>query len=127
MIVDTDIIIRFLTGDDATKAGRFNKLLDQEESLTLTDVTFAETYWTLHKFYKFSDPQIIEGLESLLSYECLSANKLVLRKTLEILAKYRVSFIDAYTSSYALLEDTGEVLSYDKGYDKVAGVKRLEP
>lgn len=65
MIVDTDIIIRFLTNDDPKKAKDFERFLNSKKKIILTDVSFAEVYWTLKSFYKFPKGEIIPALNCL--------------------------------------------------------------
>lgn len=127
MIVDTDVLIRYLTDDDLSKAKRFENYLQSGKKLTLTDVTFAETYWTLNSFYKFPRKQIIAVLGALIEHKSISSNKKILSQLLDILKKHTLSFIDAYTVAYSLEEDEGKILSYDKGFDKLKAVHRSEP
>ncbi len=127
MVADTDVIIRFLTNDDKKKAEAFENYLRAGKSVILTDVTFAEVYWTLRSFYKFSKPKIIEILKSLISSKSVLSNRNLLYKTLQILEHTNISFIDAYLASYSLVKNEGKVLSYDKGFDKIKQIKRFEP
>lgn len=127
MIVDTDILIRYLTNDDPSKAKRFEKYLVSGKKVFLTDVTFAESYWTLSSFYEFPKKQIITVLEALIEHKSIASNKKILNGVLDILKKYPLSFIDAYTIAYSLIEDDGKILSYDQGFDKVRSIRRYEP
>jgi len=127
MVVDTDILIRYLTYDDEDKAERVIAFFEQNKNLILTDVTFAEIYWTLHSFYSLSKEQIIEKFRELFRLNYFQCNKLILQKTCDILEKHNTSFIDAYTAAYAQMHSDNKVVSFDKGYDKVKGIKRIEP
>jgi predicted nucleic acid-binding protein len=127
MVVDTDVIVRFLTGDDSRKAVRFKNCLQRGVNLILKDVTFAEIYWTLSSFYRFPRDQIIKVLEGLLNTRSLISNQPILQKTLVLLLTQKLSFIDAYLAAFSLLEGDGKIMSYDRGFDKVAGLQRIEP
>lgn len=126
MVLDTDIVIRFLTNDDPEKADRFEAFLALGERITLTDVTFAEIYWTLKSFYSMDKHAIIELLTALIHESSIDCNHTILQQTLEVLKKHNLSYIDAYTVASAINSD-GQVLSYDRGFDNVPNVTRKEP
>ncbi|AKM79095.1 MAG: hypothetical protein UX85_C0003G0107 [Candidatus Beckwithbacteria bacterium GW2011_GWB1_47_15] len=127
MVIDTDIIIRFITQDDNQKAKKFQVWLKKNKKILLSDVTVAETYWVLKSFYGFSQKRIIISLESLVSYNNIVCNKVLLLSTMAQLKRYKISFVDAYASAYSLLENDGKILSFDKDFDKIKGIKRIEP
>lgn len=127
MVADADVIIRFLTSDDSEKANRFEKFLLSEKDIFITDVTFAEIYWTLKSFYKFGKNRILLILESLLNTSSVISNKDLLMETISILRKNNLSFIDAYVASFSLLKDDGKILSFDRGFDKLKNITREEP
>ena len=126
MIVDTDVIIRYLTNDDPRKADRFKTFLSSGKKAQLTDVTFAEVYWTLISFYKVKNQEVLSMLEALIASPAISANVTVLGTTIEILREHNISFIDAYTAASAKQSDK-TVLSFDRDFDKIGGIKRIEP
>jgi len=127
MLVDTDVIIRFLTRDDKVKADRFERFLNEGYEIILTDVTFAEVYWTLCSFYKFSKDTMLAVLESLANKDSILCSREILLSTIKILHNQNVSFIDAYTAARAMDAGDKRILSYDKDFDKIAGVERVEP
>lgn len=127
MVVDADVIIRFLTGDDSEKAHRFEKFLLSERDVFITDVTFAEIYWTLKSFYKFGKNKILLISESLLNTPSVVSNKDLLLETISIMKGNNLSFIDAYVASFSFLKDDGKILSFDRGFDKLKSVAREEP
>lgn len=126
MIVDTDVIIRYLTNDDPGKANRFETFLQSGKKVQLTDVTFAEVYWTLSSFYKIKKAEIFSMLESLITLPAIVSNTSVFSHTIDLLKQHNISFIDAYTAASAMRSDK-VILSYDRDFDKIVGIKRTEP
>ena len=57
--VDTNIVVRYLTNDDADQAAR--ALLEREDVLVPLTV-LLETEWVLRAVYGFAAPQVIAGL-----------------------------------------------------------------
>jgi len=127
MIVDTDVIIRFLTNDDSKKAKSFEHFLNSKQKIILTDVGFAEIYWTLKSFYKFPKGKIIPALNSIISFPSIASNKPLLSQTLNILQNHNISLIDAYNAAYSLINSDSKILSFDKGFDKISPITRQEP
>ncbi len=127
MIVDTDILIRFFTNDDPVKALRFERFLRSERKMAVTAVTVAEAYWVLSSFYRFPKMKILDCLESLVGKASIISPKILLLDTVTILRRHNISFVDAFTAAYSLIKHQGRVLSYDKGFAKVKGIRRIEP
>lgn len=127
MVVDTDTIIRYITRDDSTKADKFEKYIISQKHLIITDVTFAEVYWVLLSFYKFSKKNILTVLEPFITSEALDCNSEILIKTMSYLKDTNLSFIDCYTAAYSCLKSDSSVLSFDRGFDKLGDIKRVEP
>ena len=127
MVVDTDIILRFLTNDDPTKAQRFETYLNSGTKVKLTDVTVAEIYWTLKSFYQLDKSLIILHLQALINHPSVICHRALLRETLNIFKSTSLSYVDSYTTAYASLKDNSQILSYDRGFDKLLSLTRLEP
>ncbi len=126
MIIDTDVIIRYLTNDDPAKADRFEAFLTSGKKARITDVTFAEVYWTLVSFYKIKNVDALSLLETLIASSTIESNTTILMATTDMLRRHRISFIDAYTAASAKMADK-TVLSFDHDFDKIQGIKRIEP
>lgn len=129
MTIDTNLIIRYLTGDDPSKAKAVEKLFKEspKEGLELPDVAIAEIVWVLLSFYKLGKEEVIEKLEGLLSLESVKINRAVLAGTIDIFRRYNVSYTDAYLVAYTLASGKDRIYSYDERLDSVKEMQRLEP
>src|SRR3989344_8511098 len=125
--LDTNIIIRYLTGDDQKKAKSFRSYLAKGGDLLLTDVTVAECFFVLTRLYKFSVVEIAPKLLSLTKHRQVICHKKLLNQTFQTCLKVNVGFVDAYTATTALESTGGRVLSFDEDFDRTAGIKRVEP
>jgi len=123
--LDTNIILRYLLGE--SQAEKIEKLFLSKARLFLPDVVFSEVYWVLSSFYKLEKKQIVEMLKSLLEQNSVVADQRVLLHTLRIFEEENVKFVDAYIASVSLNKKIKEIYSYDKHFDKIKGIKRLEP
>jgi predicted nucleic acid-binding protein len=127
MVVDTDTLVRFITRDDEEKAQKVRLFFHNHKDLVLTDLTFAECFWVLKSFYNYKKDRLIEIFRMLIDAQSFRCNSSLLSLALDILETHNTSFIDAYTAAYAQTKNDGKVISFDKGYDKVKGVTRIEP
>jgi predicted nucleic acid-binding protein len=127
IIIDTNVIIRYLTGDDPEKAKKFRSYLRKNSGLFVSDTVVAETYFVLTSFYKFSRDKVLSWLSDLICHPNIQCDEGLLKEVIEIAASHDVSFVDAYCAALARKQTNGKLLSYDKSIGKIAGVTRIEP
>lgn len=61
--IDTNIIVRFLTGDDPAQARAAHHLVSQGELFVATTI-LLEAEWVLRSGYGFAVPQIVEAFRA---------------------------------------------------------------
>lgn len=128
ILLDTNLLVRYFTEDDLEKARAVAKLLkNSKEKLIITDVAFAEIVWVLQSFYSFSKEDIVEKLMRFVNIPHIDLNREVLRKTLYYFSQTSLSFIDAYEAAYCENKELDGIYSYDRGFDKIKSIKRIEP
>ncbi|WP_114954809.1 type II toxin-antitoxin system VapC family toxin [Sphingosinicella terrae] len=59
--IDTNVVVRFLTGDDAAQAAKARKLIREGEILVSASV-LLETEWVLRSAYGYSVDRIVQAL-----------------------------------------------------------------
>ena len=126
--IDTNIIVRHLTGDPPEMAQRATRFLASERELLLTDLVVAETVYVLESFYRAPRSQIAEALRSLLAFEsivCIDAALLL--RAVEIYETDRVDFAEAYLIACAESTEVRRVASFDRSIDRVDTIDRIEP
>ena len=62
--VDTNVIVRFLTGDDPAQTARARKLIEGGDIFVATSV-LLETEWVLRSGYGFATERIVQALRGL--------------------------------------------------------------
>lgn len=127
-LVDTNLIIRFLTADDLQKAQAVKSLLSSKKIFFLPDMAFAEIIWVLSSFYNFERGEIYEKIKSLLTFQAINCNRHLLYQALENYINYNfLNFVDCYLAALVQTGKSKVLYSYDIGFDKVKGVKRIVP
>ena len=126
--VDTNILIRHLTGDPPQMAARATAYLGAEDDLYLTDLVVAETIYVLESFYEVPRPRVADAIRSLLALvSMIVVDRGLLLRAVELYETARLDFAEAYLVACA--ESTGifRVASFDKTIDRVGTVIRVEP
>ncbi len=126
--VDTNVLIRHLTGDPPGQAGRATRLLAETEPLQLTDLIVAETVYVLESVYRVPRDQIVLSIRSLVTSDRLKVADLpLLLRTIEVYQRHRLAFADSYLVACAERSGIDRVVSFDKQISRVGTVKRIEP
>ena len=130
--VDTNIFIRFLTDDLPRKADDceklFRKAIDKKESLYTTELVIAEIIWVLESYYKLTKEDVKEKVEKILNTPNLSCpGKDMILEALNLYTEKNIDYIDAYNAQVMRRNGIEEVFSYDKHYERIPWVKRIEP
>ena len=68
LAVDTNVVVRFLTGDDPAQAARARAIF-QRETVFLAKTVVLETEWVLRSLYRFEAVRIIDALRSLIALQ----------------------------------------------------------
>jgi predicted nucleic-acid-binding protein len=126
--VDTNILVRHLTGDPPEMAARATAYLADASELYLADLIVAETVYVLESFYKAPRHQIAEAMRSLVSMRSVvTVDPALLLRTIEVYEHDRLDFAEAYLVACAESTGVGRVASFDRVIDRVNTVERVEP
>lgn len=126
--VDTNVLVRHLTGDPPELAVRATRFLEHERELLVTDLVAAETIYVLESFYEAPRPQVAEAVRSLLAFDAVVVvDPALLLRALEVYETDRIDFAEAYLVACAESSGVGRVASFDRAIDRVGTVERVEP
>ncbi|MHB8645362.1 MAG: PIN domain-containing protein [Thermomicrobiales bacterium] len=133
--IDTDVIIRLLTGDDPTKQAAASALFEQVEQGSLTiaapDTVIADAVYVLAspRLYNLPRAQVAALLTSLARLVHFRVQNR--RTVLEALRVYGTTsgldFGDALLVATMQQNGSETLYSYDHHFDRVAGIQRQEP
>lgn len=127
-LVDTNILIRHLTGDPPDQAARATRFLASTDRLLLTDVILAEVVYVLGSVYRVQRDDIARLAESIVTSPRIRVLDLpLLLRTIEVYRDFRLAFADAYLVACAETTHPHIVVSFDRGISRVGTVQRVEP
>ncbi len=126
--VDTNVLVRHLTGDPPAMAERASAFLAAESELYLADLVVAETIYVLESFYKTSREQVAEAMRSLVAMRSMiTVDPALLLRAIEVYEVERLDFAEAYLVACAESTGIGRVASFDRTIDRVTTVERIAP
>lgn len=126
--VDTNVLVRHLTGDPPEMAERATAYLGTERDLLLTDLVAAETVYVLESFYEAPREQVAQALRSLIAFDSIiCVDPALLLRAAEIYETDRIDFAEAYLVACAESTGVGRIASFDRSIDRIDTVRRVEP
>ena len=130
--IDTNIFIRFLTNDIPEKADAcekiFKKAVAKKEALFTTDLVIAEIVWVLESIYELQKEEVQDKVEKILNTpNLICPHRNLILSALTLYSEKNIDYIDAYNALVLKDECIEELYSYDKDYDRIDWLTRLEP
>jgi predicted nucleic acid-binding protein len=131
-VVDANVLLRFLVGDVPEQMEKSIRLIrrieERKETVFLPLINAYEVVFTLARFYKIPRSEIAEKLSAILSLRCLRMlRKRAFLEALNIYRDTKVSFGDAYAAAQMRAMSCTEIYSFDKDFDRLDGITRIEP
>lgn len=126
--VETNILVRHLTGDPPEMAVRATAYLRSETSLLLTDLVAAETVYVLESFYEAPRHRVGQAMRSLIGFDVvICVDSALLLRAIEVYETDRIDFAEAYLVACAESTGVGRAAPFDRSLDRVSTVERIEP
>jgi len=126
--VDTNVLIRHLTGDPPELAARATTALAAAGELLLAELVVAECVYVLESFYEVARERVAELMRAAIALPSIrTVDSASLLRALEVYEVDRLDFAEAYLLAQAEVTGVGSVLSFDRSIDRVGTVERQEP
>jgi predicted nucleic acid-binding protein len=126
--LDTNVLVRHLTGDPPDLAARATQFLRDADELLLADLIMAEMVYVLESFYELARPRVAELARAILAFGPVQVVDVdLLLRAVEVYELDRLDFAEAYLVASAEQNGVGVVASFDRSIDRVQSVTRFEP
>lgn len=133
-LIDTDVIVRLLTGDDLAKQERARQLFKRIETGELTLIApvtvIADCFYVLTapSLYHLSKAEAVGLLKPILRLPHFRVvNRRMVLRALDLCVSANVSFGDGYIAATMEQLGSNSLYSFDRGLDRIRGITRLEP
>ncbi len=125
LLIDTNVIIRYLVGDHAALLEKAVELFTQVEKgeieVIILDSVVMEAFFVMTKFYQLSKSEVIDDLKTIMAFAgIINDDKFEIIETLNLVLYKNLDFVDALLCIKSKLYDF-ELFSFD---DKL--VKRCQ-
>ncbi len=112
---DTNVVVRFLTGDEPEQYQKAHKLFE-EKTVFLPDTVLLETAWVLRYSYDFDKEEIVKAFRELLGLPNIQVNDFQLLDNALDWIEDGLDFADAL--HLALSQETSILYTFDKRFSK---------
>ncbi len=118
-MLDTSVILRFLTGNSAEKREKFRKLIQNATSeksiLFVPLIVIIELVYVLEKIYKLKKEDVRERVESLLTLQPVEIeSEDVVLESLRLYTEENIKYGDAMILAKSRISDIKPVYTFDK-------------
>jgi predicted nucleic-acid-binding protein len=126
--LDTNVLIRHLTGDPPVQARRATAYLTRAKELLLPDLIVAEVVYVLESFYEVERQRVAELVRAIIGFPAVAVvDEPLLLRALEVYEVERLDFAEAYLVAGAEASSVGTIASFDRGIDRLTTVRRVGP
>ena len=126
--IDTNVLIRHLTGDPPDLAARATAFLATADELLLADLIVAETVYVLESFYEVPREDLARMVRSIVAFAPIrTLDPALLLRSLEVYETHRIDYAEAYLVASAERAGVTNIASFDQSIDRVPTVTRIEP
>jgi predicted nucleic-acid-binding protein len=130
--IDANVVLRYLTNDVPDQARQteelFKRVEEGKEDLFLPDIILADIIWILERYYKQTRENIREWLTAIIGLQGLRlSDKEMSLNALDIYVDKKIDWSDAFMAGQMLQRGITEIYSFDKHFDRIDGIIRIEP
>ena len=113
--LDTNVLIRHLTGDPPDQARHATAFLADADELLLPDLIVAEVVYVLESFYEVPADEVARLVRSVIAYPPIrTLDPALLLRSLEVYETHRIDFAEAYLVASAEAAGIPDIVSFDR-------------
>ncbi|MBC8387312.1 MAG: PIN domain-containing protein [Actinobacteria bacterium] len=129
---DTNLFIRFFTGEPDKQAQESRKFLDQvsrgKYELFICDLIIAEIIYVLESIYNLDRYAVVEKILAIVETDnAVIENRQVILRALDLYEEKNIDFIDAYLASHSVKNNCDTVFTFDRDLKKIDFIKKIIP
>ena len=119
VVIDTNLLVRYLTDDDPKKAKAVDVLLNRagkgELRILIPSIVVAELVWVLESSYKMIADEIAKLVEAILNTPGIDVqDKRMIKAALSLHRAKQIDLIDAWIIEFAKAKGAKRIYTFDK-------------
>ena len=132
IFLDTNIFLRYFESEDELiykKVKRlFLEIVQGNIKGISNELVIAEVIWVLKKFYNWDKKEICNNIELILKTPNIKfKGRSIIMDAINFYRDKNISFIDAYNYAYMQQYGISKMYSFDRDFDKLGNIERIEP
>ena len=132
IFLDTNIFLRYFEREDELIYKKVERLfleIVQGNIIGISNaLVIAEVVWVLKKFYDWDKEEICNNVELILKTPNIKfGERSIIIEAVNFYRDKNINFIDAYNFSYMKYYGINRIYSFDKDFDKLEDIERIEP
>ncbi len=133
VVIDTNLLVRYLTGNDPRKAKAVDNLLSKAEmgelKILVPSIVIAELVWVLESFYQMHSTEIAKLIEAVLNTPGIEVTeKSIIATTLKLYRTKDIDLIDAWIIEFAKDRGIKTIYTFDrKHFMDIDGIETRIP
>jgi len=129
---DTNLFIRFFTGEPESQARESKKFLAQvskgKYELFVCDLIVTEIIYVLESVYHLGRNAIVEKILAIVETgNTVMENRQIILRALDLYEEKNIDFIDAYLASHLAKNNCSTVFTFDSDYKKLDFIEKITP
>jgi predicted nucleic-acid-binding protein len=119
VVIDTNLLVRYLTEDDPQKAKAVDVLLNRagkgELRILIPSIVVAELVWVLESSYKMIADEIAKLVEAILNTPGIDVqDKRIIKAALTLYRTKEIDLVDAWIIEFAKDKGAKKIYTFDK-------------
>ena len=119
IVIDTNLLVRYLTDDEPQKAKAIDTLLNSaakgELKILIPSIVIAELVWVLESFYKMMAEDITGLVEAILNTPGIDTqDKSIIKAALKLYRSRKIDLIDGWIIEFARAKGANRIYTFDK-------------
>lgn len=123
--VDTNVLVRFLTWDNAEQATQAASAIETADAVILSTIVLCETVWVLRRAYRLPNREIASTLRELIESRTVELDRPVAEAGLALLERGG-DFADGVLVLDADRAKADRLLTFDQQLIDLAGSERVQ-
>jgi predicted nucleic-acid-binding protein len=132
-VIDTNLLVRYLTNDEPQKAkavdSLLNKALKGELKILIPSIVIAELVWVLESNYEMDAVEISELIEAILNTPGIDVtDKTIINSSIRLYKNKNIDLIDAWIIEFAKDRGIKTIYTFDKKHFRnIEGLEIMSP
>jgi predicted nucleic-acid-binding protein len=118
--VDTNVLVRYLTWDDAAQADAAAAAIEGADGVTVSTIVLCELAWVLKRAYRFDSREIADAIQQIIESRNVEVDRPAATVGLRMLRRSG-DFADGVIQSDANRAHCRHIVTFDRDFARLAG------